>query len=246
MRKPSPISTSSPRETITSPSRLVAARASSTAAALLLTTRASAAPVRAHSTSRTWRWRVARSPRGHVDLEIGVRSGRGGDRGAAPRRGSTERAEVGVGDHAGGVDHAAQRRRDGGGDQLFDPRHEVGGREGGGVVLSPAIEYLAPQALDDGAHGPHDHLARVGLGKRRDRRLAQHLVDGGQAAQRPAAPAAGRLVVAGPGAAAGAARSQQRHLADRTVHDLTDRPAARAALRQARRAAVRGSRAPPR
>ncbi len=230
MRKPSPISTSSPRETITSPSRLVAASASSTAAALLLTTSASAAPVRAHSTSRTWRWRVARSPRGQVDLEIGVRAGGGGDRGE--RLGRQQRAsQVGVGDDAGGVDHAPQRRRDGRRDQLLDPGREVGGREGGGVALSPALDDLAPQALDDGAHGPHDDLARVGLGERRDRRLAQHLVDGGQAAQRlPARPAAGALAGAAARRPAEAPRSQQRHLADRTVHDLADRPAAGAAL----------------
>ena len=66
MRKPSPISTSWPRLTSTSPPRAVAHRASSTAAALLFTTRASFAPVTVHNTSRTWSCREERSPRARL------------------------------------------------------------------------------------------------------------------------------------------------------------------------------------
>lgn len=60
MRKAPPISTSSPRETITSLPRAIAAMVSSTAAALLFTTVAACAPVSVHSSSST---RLSRSPR---------------------------------------------------------------------------------------------------------------------------------------------------------------------------------------
>ena len=60
MRKAPPISTSSPRETITSLPRASAASVSSTAAALLLTTVAASAPVSVVSRSST---RLSRSPR---------------------------------------------------------------------------------------------------------------------------------------------------------------------------------------
>ncbi len=62
MRNPSPISTSCPRLTSTSPPRAVAASARSTAAALLLTTRASSAPVSMQRMSCTWSWREPRAP----------------------------------------------------------------------------------------------------------------------------------------------------------------------------------------
>jgi len=62
MRKAPPISTSSPRETITSRSRASAAMVSSTAAALLLTTVAASAPVMVHSSSSTSESRSPRLP----------------------------------------------------------------------------------------------------------------------------------------------------------------------------------------
>ena len=62
MRKAPPISTSSPRETITSRPCASAPMVSSTAAALLLTTVAASAPVRVHSSSSTSESRSPRPP----------------------------------------------------------------------------------------------------------------------------------------------------------------------------------------
>src|SRR6266516_1293668 len=85
MRKPSPISISSPRETSTSRPSASAASASSTAAALLLTTSAASAPVSRQRMSATWscrepraeassaRTRAARSP-GSPPLRISSRA----------------------------------------------------------------------------------------------------------------------------------------------------------------------------
>ena len=121
----------------------VAASASSTAAALLLTTSASSAPVSAQSASCTWRWRVARSPRRQVELEVGVRAGRRGDGGDAPRRGSSERPRLVwtttpvalITRRSDGVTAASTSRATQG--------TRCGGREGGGVALTPALEDLA-------------------------------------------------------------------------------------------------------
>ncbi len=118
-----------------------------------------------------------------VDLQIGVGAGRQGD-GGAGLVGQDRASEVGVGHHASGVDHRPQRGRHGGGHEPLDPGREMGGREGDGVALTPALEDLAAQAFDHGAHGLHDDLARVGLDQGGYDRLAQHLVDRGQAAQR--------------------------------------------------------------
>ena len=54
MRKEPPISTNSPRDTITSRSLARVSRDMSTAAALLFTTRAAWAPVNSQSSSSTW------------------------------------------------------------------------------------------------------------------------------------------------------------------------------------------------
>ena len=107
MRKPSPISTSWPRETTISRPAASAASTSSSAAALLFTQSAASAPVssptaarRGSAACRARRWRGrargwrSRPRRPHA-LERGVRERRA--------------AEVRVQDDAGGVDHRAQR-----------------------------------------------------------------------------------------------------------------------------------------
>ena len=76
MRKPPPISTSWPREMIASRPWPSADRISSTAAALLLVTSASSAPVSRRSRSVTSLWREPRSPCVQVVLEVGVARGR--------------------------------------------------------------------------------------------------------------------------------------------------------------------------
>ena len=164
MRKPSPISTSWPRATSTSPPRAVAAKASSTAAALLLTASASSAPVTVQSTSCTWSWREARCAARQAVLEVGVAGGGGDDRVDRLLR-QQRPAEIGVHDHAGGVDDAAQRRRDRRREQPRRPGHEGGRREvrrlgGGRLAGRPRRQDVGPQPLDDRAHGVHDELAR--------------------------------------------------------------------------------------
>src|SRR6516164_3817306 len=62
MRKPSPISISSPRDTITSPPRASAASVTSTAAAQLFTTMTASAPVRRRSNRAQWTSRLPRAP----------------------------------------------------------------------------------------------------------------------------------------------------------------------------------------
>ena len=64
MRKPPPISTASLRETMTSRPAATVARASKTAAALLLTTRAASAPVSCVKSASAWTRRELRSPAG--------------------------------------------------------------------------------------------------------------------------------------------------------------------------------------
>ena len=103
MRKPSPISISSPRETMASPPAASSLRARKTAAALLLTAMPGAPDEPFEQRLRCAR-RVCR----------GVRR-RGRIRGWSSRRQGRERAErgaaqIGVQNDAGGVDDAAQRR----------------------------------------------------------------------------------------------------------------------------------------
>ena len=115
-RKPPPISTSSPRETITSRPAASAASVSSVAAALLLTTTAASAPVSGRAAARRGRRGARASPaRGRIRGWCSRASGRH----ALERRARERRAaEVGVEDHAGGVDDGARAtgrsaRRDG-------------------------------------------------------------------------------------------------------------------------------------
>ena len=100
-RKPPPISTLSPRLTSTSRPRAREARTSRTAAALLLTTMADSAP---QSRAITWAMRLWRDPAlagGEVELQVGGhRLLVDGERGAA---------EVGVEQHARGVDDAHEQ-----------------------------------------------------------------------------------------------------------------------------------------
>ena len=63
MRKPPPISTSSPRATMTSLRAASAASARSTAAALLFATSASSEPARSARSRAAWPWRSPRLPR---------------------------------------------------------------------------------------------------------------------------------------------------------------------------------------
>ena len=109
MRKPSPISTSWPRETTISRPPASAASASTSAAAPLLTQIAASAPVSSH-TQRGDVVLARAAPAGReVELQVRV-AGRDGlharERGLRQRRA----AEVGVQDDAGGVEHRAQRR----------------------------------------------------------------------------------------------------------------------------------------
>ena len=118
MRNEPPISTSCPRETTTSrPGPASAAAASSTAAAPLLTASAASAPVSSRSSASTWAWREPRAPLLEVVLEVRVAGGRRGGR-LARGRGQRRAPEVGVHDHAGGVEHPPQRRALGRGEVL--------------------------------------------------------------------------------------------------------------------------------
>ena len=110
MRKPSPISINSPRETMTSPPRASAASASSTAAAQLFTTIAASAPVsrsisRAVCTSRLPRAPAARSY-SRLEYCVAVRRNLLRQRASEQRRA----AKIGVQNHARSVDHRLQGR----------------------------------------------------------------------------------------------------------------------------------------
>jgi hypothetical protein len=78
-----------------------------------------------------------------VPLEVGIALRRSGDR-VARRFGERRAAEVGVDDHAGGVDHAAQRRLLRAGEALARTGHEIR------IVLRARLELLAP-LLDRGS-----------------------------------------------------------------------------------------------
>ena len=107
IRKPPPISTACPRETITSRSFAKAERASRTALALLFTARASSAPVRRRS--RSGDVVVAGSPRPLLEpvLQVAVPGGHLEHR---PEGfvAQGRAAQVGVDDDAGGVDEGAE------------------------------------------------------------------------------------------------------------------------------------------
>ncbi len=107
MRKPPPISTSSPRETTTSRPAARAVHASSTAAAQLFTTSASSAPVSAQQGGAHGAVAVPAGAPGEVVLQRGV-----AQRGLAhvvEHLGAQRRAaEVGVQHDARGVDHPAE------------------------------------------------------------------------------------------------------------------------------------------
>ena len=110
IRNEPPISTSSPRDSRTSrpDARLESARAS--AAALLLTTRAASAPVRARTRFSDTSTAVAATPRieAHLQVAVGVETiGQVGHDFAGQRR----PAQVGVEEDAGRVEHAPERRR---------------------------------------------------------------------------------------------------------------------------------------
>ncbi len=128
MRNEPPISTSSPRETMTSPPSASEFNASRTAAALLLTTMVEMAVEMAAELDSAGRGRTPPSTRSafeelleqpvnvdvalpalagrQIEFEIGIGARRGAD--VIERSGSQRRAsQIGVQDHAGGVDHAA-------------------------------------------------------------------------------------------------------------------------------------------
>ena len=157
-RKPPPISTSSPREMITSRPAASAASTSSVAAALLLTTTAASAPVSRQSSRSAC---TSRRPR------VAARRGRIRDwcsRARAPRRVRPRRAPSGARPRlvwmidAGRVDDAAQRRRRAGGEPrrhglLERADHIVVGRRvtapaAGGRAL-PERRRLGAERLDE-------------------------------------------------------------------------------------------------
>ena len=137
-------------------SRARAASTSSRAAAPLFTTRAASAPRPGPAGRR--RGRGGSPPaRRQVELQVGVAAGAGGQRTGAERR----PAQVGVEQHAGGVDHRPQQ---GGGHPLRPRpgRSRIPGGDGGtgGVdqqrVGQPDIRQLTGQGVD-----------RRGVGRRR-------------------------------------------------------------------------------
>ena len=110
IRNPSPISTSSPRETTTSRPSASAATARRTAAALLLTTSAASAPVSRPSASATWSCRDPREPDSRSSSRFEYEPPTSVDPRESRRR-ERRAAEVRVDDHAGRVEHAPQRGR---------------------------------------------------------------------------------------------------------------------------------------
>ena len=158
MRKPSPISISSPRETSTSRPSASAASASSIAPALLLTTIAAlGAGEPAQDPADVILARAARA-RGEVVLEVRV-AAPGLDDAVERRRGERRPAEVRVHDHAGRVQDATQLRPARRGELLPEPRGEVAG-------IGARAELLAR---------PGDHRAR-GVHRKRIVRAAGELV----------------------------------------------------------------------
>ena len=144
MRKPSPISISSPRETITSRPSASAASASSTAAALLLTTSAASAPGQPPQDSRDVVLARPARPGRQVELEVRVAARRLAhvvERGLGERRA----AEVRVDDDAGRVQDAPERRR--------SRRCELGGEAHPEVTWVGARLDLLP-APARARHGP--------------------------------------------------------------------------------------------
>src|SRR6516165_30406 len=117
-RKPPPISTSSPREMITSRPSASAARSRSVAAALLLTTTAASAPVtRAISVSAC----TSRRPREPAEVVFEIRVA-AGDLLHARERAFRQRrtAQIGMDDDAGGIDDANERRTHRGAEPRLD------------------------------------------------------------------------------------------------------------------------------
>ena len=109
IRKPSPISTSWPRETTTSRPAASALTTSTSAAALLATASPASAPVSSAISGATASWRDAAPAGREVELEVRVAARHGDRRGQ--RLGRQRRpAEVRVDDHAGGVQHPAEVR----------------------------------------------------------------------------------------------------------------------------------------
>ena len=177
MRNPSPISTSSPRETTTSRPSASAASASSTAAALLLTTSAASAPVSSRRCTGDVILPRAACAGGEVVLEVRVaaaatsatRSSAASASGARPRFVCTT-TPVALSD-------AAQARRDG---VLRPPSCDAGGEiarlEAGPDLLAGAVERPSRRR--------HSVGAAVPLGERRDTLVGEQPIDRGQLAQR--------------------------------------------------------------
>ena len=147
MRKPSPISISSPRETSTSRPSASAASASSIAPALLLTT---IARLRAGQPAQD-RGDVilARAARAFVEVVLEIRVAAAPPRATRSSAAAGERraAEVRVHDHAGRVQDAAQRGRRAAASSLLQPRAEVA-RVGAGADLLPRRGEHLPRRVD--------------------------------------------------------------------------------------------------
>ena len=145
IRKPPPISTSSPRDTTTPRSRARAASTSSTAAAPLFTTSAGLGAAGPGQEGRGTGGAGAPLAGGQVELQVGV--------GRVLVVGQRGPAEVGVQQHAGGVDHGLQEATPGGPDQVVGPvRH-------GGLVRA---ESARPDLVRD----LPGHVHQQGVGER--------------------------------------------------------------------------------
>ena len=145
IRKPSPISISSPRPISTSRPAAVAARHSSSAAALLLTASPSSAPVSEASSGP--RWRMPGAAAAGLEIELEVRVALRHPRHPLDRRARQRRAaHVRVDDHAGRVEHRPQAGR---------PLQQPGcGRDQVFGGLAPAagagVVERRPQRAEDG------------------------------------------------------------------------------------------------
>ena len=178
MRKAPPISISSPRETIASRPRARVLTASRTAAALLLTTVASSAPV--SSTMQVAHDGVALAALAAVEVEL-ERQGvaHGGDGGLDCLLGEQRPAEVGVQHGAGEVEDGADLGS-GGGVEAGERVLAYGIRLGRGAGCAQLGESVAHSLDGQGATVPGDS-------NRRQRGCAAHgrRMAGGPARPRP-------------------------------------------------------------
>src|SRR6184192_1357225 len=167
--KPPPISTSSPRATITSLPFARAINIKSTAAAQLLTTPAPSAPDRCRSRSAARSCRRPRRPVWGSNSRVEYRPAIAAAARAATAAGRP--AEVGVKDHPGGVDHRPQARPPQFTNNLLDS-----GPAGGGLRDCAATTLRLEDLLDGEANERAAMLGDQGAG----RLLLEKLMDARQ------------------------------------------------------------------